>query len=118
MRTLVNDNVLQQLKRLHNAAIELKEKMDQGKDIEIIRLCYSTYSAEYTSLNNLIPEILKNTFLQKHTAWTGLWLKKGKAWQCEKDVKEICIKDIFEIEKKYIEVVNTENKDFFLKLFS
>ena len=119
MESILKNPVILQLRKLHNAAIILKEHHDKKSDKEAILAHQKLYLNEFEELKKVIPEhILKTARLAKNTSWIRTYNNKKQPGGSYKDLKEICLEDIFAVEEKFLEHITKQTLDTITLLFS
>jgi hypothetical protein len=119
MESLLKNPAILQLRKLHKEAIILKEYHDKKLDKEAILAQEKFYLNEFDELKNIIPEhVLKTGKLLKNTSWIRTYNKKKQPALSYKDLKEICLVDIFVVEEKLLEYLSKKTLDTITSLFN
>lgn len=119
MDSLLKNPAILQLRKLHKEAIILKEHHDKKSDKEAILAHERLYLNEFEQLKNIIPaEVLKTGNLFKNTAWIKTYNKKKQPALSYKDLKDICLVDIFVVEEKLLEYLSKKTLETITSLFS
>jgi uncharacterized protein (TIGR02391 family) len=111
MKSLANNEVIQQLQKLHESAIRLKEKFDKKQSPEAIEAWTELYLKELEALKKIIPvEVIRKGDLLRHSAFLKLYTKKQQPENAASDIDEICITDIFLTQSYFIHYISeTDN---------
>lgn len=101
--------VIEQLHKLHEEAIKLKERFDKNESPEALEAWVAVYTNELDKLEKIAPkDVLKKGDLLRHSGFLEMYAKKKEPHYCYNDIYNICLTDIFMVEREYIEFLKSD----------
>lgn len=112
MKSIINNGVITQLRKVHQAAFELKEKYDRKEDKSIISAYAKMYLTEYDHLLNSLPDEIRDPGIDECNNWI-----RRKLSDTYNDVRSICVTHIYRLEDAYIKFVVKQYYDSIQSFF-